>query len=140
MSTPVIAINRVSHYYGHGSLQKQILFDVCAEIYPGEVVILMGPSGSGKTTLLTLIGALRSTQSGSLNVIGHELNNASDRTLIQVRRHIGYIFQAHNLLNSLTAQQNVQMALELHPTLTGREAQRRSADMWAAVGLGAMMT
>lgn len=132
---PVIAINGVNHYFGTGNLRKQILFDVHSEIYPGEVVILMGPSGSGKTTLLTLIGALRSTHEGSMRVLGHELREAPNGLLTQVRRNIGYIFQAHNLMNSLTARQNVQMALELH-NIPGDVAKKRSEMMLEAVGLG----
>ncbi|MCI0634548.1 MAG: ATP-binding cassette domain-containing protein, partial [Actinobacteria bacterium] len=65
MSAPPIAIEHVDHWYGEGTLRRQVLFDVSAVIRSGEIVILSGPSGSGKTTLLTLIGALRSTQSGS---------------------------------------------------------------------------
>src|SRR5512147_2621042 len=110
----VIAIDKVNHYYGTGRLRKQILFEVSAQIYSGEIVIMMGPSGSGKTTLLTLIGALRSTQEGSMMVLGEELRNAPNSQLVKLRRNIGYIFQAHNLLNSLTARQNVLMSLELH--------------------------
>jgi len=133
---PVIAIDGVNHYYGHGRLRKQILFDVSTEIQPGEIVIMMGPSGSGKTTLLTLIGALRSTQEGSMRVIGQELRGASQAQLVKLRRDIGYIFQAHNLLNSLTASQNVQMSVELHDHLTPKQRRRRAEDMLAAVGLG----
>lgn len=131
----VIAINGVNHYYGSGRLRKQILFQIHTEIQPGEIVIMMGPSGSGKTTLLTLIGALRSTQEGSMRVLGHELNHAPTDLLVKVRRNIGYIFQAHNLLNSLTARQNVQMAVELHKHLSPGEAQRRAIDMLRSVGL-----
>ncbi len=130
----VIEIDRVNHYFGAGRLRKQILFDVTNTIQPGEIVIMMGPSGSGKTTLLTLIGALRSTQAGSMRVLGQELRNASQARLTKLRRNIGYIFQGHNLLNSLTARQNVQMALELHQ-LGGAESRRRAEAMLAAVGL-----
>lgn len=133
---PVIAINGVNHYFGNGRLRKQILFNVTTEIQPGEIVIMMGPSGSGKTTLLTLIGALRSTQEGSMKVIGQELRNAPQSRLVNLRRDIGYIFQAHNLLNSLTACQNVQMSVELHDHLSPRQRRRRAEDMLAAVGLG----
>ena len=104
---PAIAIEALSHAFGEGDLRRTVLSDVDAEIRAGEVVILTGPSGSGKTTLLTLIGALRSAQSGSLRVLGHELRGASERDLVQVRRRIGYVFQAHNLLDALTARQNV---------------------------------
>jgi putative ABC transport system ATP-binding protein len=132
---PVIAVNGVNHYFGSGRLRKQILFEVTTEIQPGEIVIMMGPSGSGKTTLLTLIGALRSTQEGSMRVVGQELKGAPRSRLVQLRRNIGYIFQAHNLLNSLTAQQNVLMSMELHDQLSARERQHQAREMLEAVGL-----
>jgi putative ABC transport system ATP-binding protein len=132
---PVIQIDQVCHYFGAGRLRKQILFNITTEIQPGEVVIMMGPSGSGKTTLLTLIGALRSTQEGSMVVLGQELRGASSGRLTILRRNIGYIFQAHNLLNSLTARQNVQMSLELHPDLTDRDRKHRAEEMLDAVGM-----
>jgi putative ABC transport system ATP-binding protein len=131
---PIIAIDRVNHYYGTGRLRKQILFEVSAAIQPGEVVIMTGPSGSGKTTLLTLVGALRSTQEGSLKVLGQELRGAPNRRLVELRRNIGYIFQAHNLLNSLTARQNVQMSLELHDR-SNRDCRFQAEAMLEAVGL-----
>ena len=111
---PVISIKNIDHYYGRGSLKKQILFDISLEVYAGEIVIMTGPSGSGKTTLLSLIGGLRSVQEGSLKFLGEELCGASQSKLVQMRRKIGYIFQAHNLLGFLTARQNVQMAVELN--------------------------
>lgn len=132
---PIIAIDTVSHYFGHDRLRKQVLFEVSARIDPGEVVILMGPSGSGKTTLLTLIGALRSTQEGSLRLLGEELYRARRGKLVRLRRNIGYIFQAHNLLNALTARQNVQMSLDLHPSLSDRDKKTRALEMLEAVGL-----
>ncbi len=136
MQPPVIAINQVNHYYGTGRLQKQILFEVSADIQRGEIVIMTGPSGSGKTTLLTLIGALRSTQSGSLKVLGQELNQASKHLLVRVRRNIGYIFQSHNLLNSLTARQNVQMSIALHEGISEQVARQQSEAILETVGLG----
>ncbi len=96
---------------------------------------MSGPSGSGKTTLLTLIGALRATQSGRLSVLGQQLRDASTHELVQVRRYIGYIFQAHNLLYSLTARQNVQISLDLHTDIDPKVAYQRSVDMLAEVGL-----
>ncbi|MGF1481100.1 MAG: DevA family ABC transporter ATP-binding protein [Cyanophyceae cyanobacterium] len=131
-----VAIENLNHFYGQGELKKQILFAISLTIHPGEVVILKGPSGSGKTTLLTLMGGLRSAQSGSLKVFGQELVGAKPGKLVQVRRNIGYIFQAHNLLSSLTARQNVQMSLELHPEISSREAIAQSVAMLEAVGLG----
>ena len=102
----------------------------------GEVVLLTGPSGCGKTTLLTLIGGLRSVESGELAVLGHELHACAPLELVQVRRSIGFIFQMHNLLDFLTARQNVQMALQLHPELTRPAMEERAGEMLDSVGLG----
>lgn len=111
-----ISIQNLDHYYGQGQLKKQVLSDINLEIQSGEIVLMTGPSGSGKTTLLSLIGCLRSTQSGTLNILGQELSNASKPQLVQARRQLGYIFQAHNLLECLTVRENVMMPLELSET------------------------
>ncbi|MEH2265511.1 DevA family ABC transporter ATP-binding protein [Nostoc sp.] len=132
---PVIAIKNLNHYYGKGALKKQILFDINLEIYSGEIVIMTGPSGSGKTTLLSLIGGLRSVQEGSLKFLGEELVGVSQSKLVQMRRKIGYIFQAHNLLGFLTAKQNVQMAVELNNNISQTEAVAKSKAMLGSVGL-----
>lgn len=133
---PIIRIENVDHFYGSGHLRRQVLYGVSASIQPGEIVILTGPSGSGKTTLLTLAGALRSVEHGSVQVLGQELNGASPPALFRVREKIGFIFQAHNLLDALTARQNVQMALGLDPTISIAEGQRKATYMLHAVGLG----
>ena len=133
---PIIEIRGLNHYFGKGILQKQVLFDTNLVIYQGEIIIMTGPSGSGKTTLLSLIGALRSVQEGSLHSVNRQLYGANEKELAQVRRHIGYIFQAHNLLPFLTARQNVQMSIELHDHISPRQARLYSENILQAVGLG----
>jgi putative ABC transport system ATP-binding protein len=125
----------LNHYFGTGELRKQILFDITADIHGGEIVINTGPSGSGKTTLLTLVCGLRSVQDGSVKTLGTELNGATSDTLVGVRRNIGFIFQAHNLLDALTACQNVQMNVHLDPGVPRKESRERSIEMLSAVGL-----
>lgn len=132
----VIDIQNLNHYFGQGTLKKQVLFQINLKIIAGEIVILTGPSGSGKTTLLSLIGGLRSVQEGSLQHFEKELRGASEEQLVQTRRQIGYIFQAHNLLPFLTARQNVQMSIELQENLGGRETEERAALILEEVGLG----
>jgi putative ABC transport system ATP-binding protein len=132
----VIDIQNLNHYFGQGKLKKQVLFQINLKIIAGEIVILTGPSGSGKTTLLSLIGGLRSVQEGSLQHFEKELRGASEEQLVQTRRQIGYIFQAHNLLPFLTARQNVQMSIELQENLGGRETEERAALILEEVGLG----
>ena len=133
---PIVSIRNLNQYLGEGSLKTHVLFDINFDIYPGEIVIMTGPSGSGKTTLLTLIGALRSVQSGSLTVFDRELCAASPQQLVQLRRHIGYIFQGHNLLEFLTAVENVQAALETHEGINYKAARSKAIEMLQEVRLG----
>ena len=133
---PAVSARNLFHAYGDGLRRKTILHDVNIEVRPGELTLITGPSGSGKTTLLTLIGALRAVQEGSLCVAGEELSGATSEVQTRVRRRVGYVFQASNLLPFLTARENVLMSLNLLPTpLTKEEARARAAEALAAVGL-----
>lgn len=97
---------------------------------------MTGPSGSGKTTLLTLMGGLRSAQEGSLKILGQEICGATKQQLTQIRRNIGYIFQAHNLMGFLTAKENVRMSLELHDEFINQNLDGKATAILEAVGLG----
>ena len=100
------------------------------------MVLLTGPSGCGKTTLLTLVGALRQMQEGSLQVLGEELLGADRGVRQRLRRRIGMIFQGHNLLRCLTAEQNVQMGADLLSGLSYRGRRDRARQWLRSVGLG----
>ncbi|MDQ1077690.1 ATP-binding cassette domain-containing protein [Pseudoroseomonas cervicalis] len=132
---PPVALDGVSYAYGSGELRRPVLREVDLRVAPGEIVLLTGPSGSGKTTLLTLVGALRAMQQGSARVLGQELAGATERQRVTLRRRIGFIFQAHNLLGFLTARQNVAMALEMAAELPEAERLDRADAMLEAVGL-----
>jgi putative ABC transport system ATP-binding protein len=131
---PAIQIRGLQHYYGEGDLARQVLFDNNLDVWPGEIVIMTGPSGSGKTTLLTLIGTLRRVQQGSLTVLGRELNGASPSQRVASRRNLGFIFQAHNLFESLTAFQNVRMAMELF-NVNPRQMRAQAIEILSRLGL-----
>jgi putative ABC transport system ATP-binding protein len=135
LSSRALRIRRLEHSFGTGELRKQVLFDNNLDVYEGEIAIMTGPSGSGKTTLLTLIGTLRTVQSGSLRVFGRELYGASPRELIAARRNVGFIFQAHNLFPSLTALENVRMGMELFD-FSKQEMNRRATELLERLGLG----
>lgn len=133
--SPVVRARGVQFSFGKGDLRKQILFDIDLDLLPGEIVLLTGHSGSGKTTLLTLLGALRHVEAGELTVLGTPLHQAAAAEFVLVRRQIGFIFQQHNLLNFLTAQQNVELLFQLRPEVPTGEVRRRSTALLERVGL-----
>lgn len=112
--TGPVTVRGLNHWFGSGDARKQAIWDVSLTLEKGTLTVLMGPSGSGKTTVLTLMGCLREVQDGSVQLLGQELNGASEAQQVALRRRLGFIFQAHNLHESLTATQNVLMGLEVH--------------------------
>ena len=114
-SAPLVEIRNLNHWFGDGDQRKQVLRSINLSVQPGEITILLGPSGSGKTTLLTMVGGLRSAQDGSLRIFNEELRKTSKTNLTKLRRKVGFIFQAHNLMPYLNAQQNVRLGLEVVP-------------------------
>ena len=137
---PSITINALSHWFGKGSMRRQVLDSISMQIHPGEVVLLTGPSGCGKTTLLTLIGALRKVEEGDLSVFGYQLRGSTRRIRQKLRRQIGMIFQGHNLLRCLTAEQNVQMGSDLINGLPYRVRRDQAREWLKAVGLEDQMS
>lgn len=139
MSLPdgnAIVAKGLNHWFGTGEARKQAIFDVDLSFRRGSLTVLMGPSGSGKTTFLTLIGCLRDVMDGSVRVLGHELNGADNTTNEMLRRRSGFIFQAHNLHESLSAIQNVMMGLQVHGRrIDRRQSREAAAHMLGLVGL-----
>src|SRR5258706_3665773 len=131
----VVRVEHVNHYFGEGEARNQVLFDNALEIGPGQLVVMTGPSGSGKTTLLTLIGALRKVQEGEVTVLGRPMSNLDPNELVKVRRDVGFIFQLHNLFESLSAYENVKMAMQLG-SCPIEEMRRRGSDILERLGLG----
>jgi putative ABC transport system ATP-binding protein len=132
---PVVVVDKVNHYYGEGESRNQVLFNNCLEIGAGQLVIMTGPSGSGKTSLISLIGGLRSVQDGTIQILDRKLTGLSRQELVNVRRNLGFIFQMHNLFDSLTAYENIKMAMQLGdcPPAAMRE---RGTKILERLGLG----
>ncbi|MDB6036547.1 MAG: putative phytochrome sensor protein [Verrucomicrobiales bacterium] len=135
LAAPVLSVSGLSHTFGEGSLARRVLHDVQVQFGGGEVAIIMGPSGSGKTTFLSLVGALRVPQVGSIKVVDRELTGASNAELSAWRRQIGFIFQAHNLIASLTACQNVQLPLSFDGAETAETSREKALEILRLVGL-----
>lgn len=134
-SENIVEARGLNHWFGSGDARKQALFDVNLTLRRGSFTVLMGPSGSGKTTVLTLIGCLRAVQDGSLRLLGHELHGATEARLVALRRQLGFIFQAHNLHESLTAAQNVTMGVQVHGNVPDRVAREAAVHALGLLGL-----
>jgi putative ABC transport system ATP-binding protein len=140
MTNGIIALQatNVDYWYGEGESAKQVLFDNNLAVKQGEIVIMTGPSGSGKTTLLTLIGTLRSVQSGSITFFERELRGRTRAEQNELRKDIGFIFQHHNLFESLSARDTLRVAMELRPERVDKDQAYKEADaMLERLGLGA---
>jgi putative ABC transport system ATP-binding protein len=125
----------LNHWFGTGEARKQALFDIDLELPRGSLTVLMGPSGSGKTTVLTLIGCLRAVQDGSVRLLGRELHGATEADLTALRQRLGFIFQSHNLHESLTAIQNVVMGAQVGGGVSDALALQAAARALGLVGL-----
>jgi putative ABC transport system ATP-binding protein len=132
-NTPVIAVENLM--FSHNKLERPVLRDINVTINSNEIVMLTGPSGSGKSTFLTIVGALRRASIGRVDVLGQRLIGADNKTLLYTRRQIGYIFQQHNLIESLTALQNVCMTLEMKSFGSEIIRQNIAMEMLDRVGL-----
>ncbi len=124
---PAVRVDDLNHFYGQGESRNQVLFDNRIEIAPGQFVVMTGPSGAGKTTLITLVGALRSVQEGRIEVLGRNLSALGHGELVAMRRHVGFIFQMHNLFDALSAYENVKMAMQLGSCPPAEMRQRGTA-------------
>lgn len=134
--TTAIEARSVTKTYGEGEAAVHALSGVDLDVRQGEVLLLMGPSGSGKTTLLQILGCILKPTAGTVRVGGKDLAALTERDLPRLRReHIGFVFQGFNLFPTLTALENVMLALDVNG-VRGREARRRSSEVLERVGLG----
>src|SRR5437773_7792763 len=109
-----ISVRDITKVYSEGAAAVRALDGVSLDIESGEVVLLMGPSGSGKTTLLSIMGCILRPSEGRVKIGGREVSRLSEREIPRVRlREIGFIFQGFNLFPTLTAGENVELALDL---------------------------
>lgn len=135
---PLVSISNVDYTIKFAAAPLQILKNVSLEVAPAQVVAIVGPSGSGKTSLLMLLAALERPSAGKVRIAGRDLEGLSEDALADFRRKtLGIVFQSFYLIPSLTALDNVSLALEIaEPELSLAEARERSAKALEAVGLG----
>jgi putative ABC transport system ATP-binding protein len=132
----VLEATDVVKVLGAGAGQVRALKGVSLSLAPGELTLLMGPSGSGKTTLLSVLGCMMTPTEGSVRVCGQSTKDAGPEQLAKLRRdHIGFIFQSYHLFPTLTALDNVRLALDVRGE-HGSSAKARGKDALITVGLG----
>lgn len=136
MTIPVLEAENVVKELGKGAGKVVALKGVNLSLVKGELTLLMGPSGSGKTTLLSILGCILTPTSGVVRVAGEEVAGKGPEQLAELRRkHIGFIFQSYNLFPTLSALENVRIALDVigHK---GYQASSRAEEVLREVGLG----
>ena len=136
MATLLLSARALSKSYRQGARQTAVLNALDLDIAAGERVALLGRSGAGKSTLLNLLGGIDAPDSGSIVINGIALQDLDERQRTLYRRQqVGYIYQAFNLIATLTAQENVALPLELNGLSTSQAA-AGAADILDQVGLG----
>jgi putative ABC transport system ATP-binding protein len=136
MTHPVLEAHDVVKELGRGAGKVMALKGVSLSLVPGELTLLMGPSGSGKTTLLSILGCIMSPTAGKIRIDGLDTDGRSPEELADLRRrHIGFIFQSYNLFPTLTALENVRIALDVRGE-KGYPAAARAEEVLRDVGLG----
>lgn len=130
---PILEAKEITKTLGSGAAEVKALKGVNFELIPGELTLLMGPSGSGKTTLLSILGCILTPTTGSLEIAGMSTRGLDAEGMANLRRqHVGFVFQSYNLVPTLTALENVMLALDL------RGAARADAPDLAAEALAAV--
>jgi putative ABC transport system ATP-binding protein len=135
MSQLVMEAKDVTKVLGAGAGQVQALKGVNLALRGGELTLLMGPSGSGKTTLLSILGCMLSPTQGTVRVRGESIEGKGSEELAKLRRdHVGFVFQSYHLFPTLTAADNVRLALDVRGE-GGNPARNRTREALAKVGL-----
>jgi len=132
----ILHLDGVSKYYRTGEFTVTALKDVNFQVFGGEIVAVMGPSGSGKTTLLTISGALLRPSEGTVHICDTDITNLNESELAAIRRQkVGFIYQSFNLLEALTALENVRLVIQNHHQNSHKEAAARARELLEMFGL-----
>ncbi|MBN2368722.1 ABC transporter ATP-binding protein, partial [Candidatus Woesearchaeota archaeon] len=139
MSKPIIKLENVWKTYKMGDVEVHALRGLNLEVRQGEFLAIQGPSGSGKSTAMNLIGCLDIPSQGKIYLDGQDISRLSESNLAQIRgRKIGFIFQQFNLINTLTAKENIMLPM-MFQGIPEYERHNRARELLEKVGLGERM-
>jgi putative ABC transport system ATP-binding protein len=132
----ILRLEDVSKFYRTGDFTVTALKDVNFQVFGGEIVAVMGPSGSGKTTLLTIAGALLRPSQGRVEICGTDITEMRENQLAEIRRQkVGFVYQSFNLLEALTAIENVRLVIQNHNNSSRQDASHRARELLEMMGL-----
>jgi len=110
VNTVFFSVKNIEKSYGTGSARVKVLDGVSAELYEGEICVILGPSGSGKSTFLNVVGGLESIDAGSITIDGQDISKLDPKSLGRYRRNkLGFVFQFYNLISNLTVKENIEV-------------------------------
>ena len=126
-----LELNQIKKSFGSGENKTEVLKGISCGIKKGDICVLLGPSGSGKSTLLNIIGGIENIDSGSIRIGDEQMESMNEKQLAQYRRkHLGYVFQAYNLIPNLTVKENIEVGAFLSPHPLDVEALLHTLGLW----------
>ena len=134
-----LELKNIHKSFGSGDNRTEVLRGISCGVEKGDICVLLGPSGSGKSTLLNIIGGIETADEGSIIIDGETVENMNDKQLSLYRRkHLGYVFQSYNLIQGMTAVENVAMPL-MFRRVSRKKREEAAREMLKQVGLGERM-
>jgi putative ABC transport system ATP-binding protein len=140
LAPPLIEMRGIGKVFDIGAMEVHVLTDIHLDVRRGEFVSIAGPSGCGKTTLLSLMGVLDAPTSGSFRFLDQSMSGLGRRARARLRnQHIGFVFQAFNLIGDMTVAENVELPLSFRDGMSRRERTERAESALADVGMAHRM-
>ena len=126
-----LELNQVKKSFGSGENKTEVLKSISCGIKKGDICVLLGPSGSGKSTLLNIIGGIENIDSGSIRIGDEQMESMNEKQLAQYRRkHLGYVFQAYNLIPNLTVKENIEVGAYLSKNPLELDGLLKTLGLW----------
>lgn len=126
-----LELNQVKKSFGSGENKTEVLKGISCGIKKGDICVLLGPSGSGKSTLLNIIGGIENINNGSIRIGDEQMESMNEKQLAQYRRkHLGYVFQAYNLIPNLTVKENIEVGAYLSKNPLELDGLLKTLGLW----------
>lgn len=126
-----LELNQIKKSFGSGENKTEVLKGISCGIKKGDICVLLGPSGSGKSTLLNIIGGIENIDSGSIRIGDEQMESMNEKQLARYRRkHLGYVFQAYNLIPNLTVKENIEVGAYLSQNPLELDGLLKTLGLW----------